>query len=385
MDQYDEWKLFHERRTDKVIVGKRFMNGEYPMRIISKVVDGQEGYRFANIKTELVVRETDRSRFEIKAKFFEDDRSVSHLTIQRFGPKNPSEHWYFTFRGSEIDAVLKFMAGVQTVPLPTPGKRHISDSEMQEILFDRAQLRRALIDKPDLLAEIMGVNFQKDFKAVGYRRAQLERFAKLLNDKEFFASECQRLSKKPEALWQAFFEANKWIFGYGLAYQFLGALDDRKLEQIVSGHSLSMIGKRADAVMKSQGIANSLCFVEIKRHDTDLLEEAPPYRTGAWAPSTELAGGVAQLQATVEAAAQSIGRALRPEDELGNPSGELLMNIEPRAFLVIGSLREFGEAENFNQQQFRSFELFRRNTRRPEILTFDELYERARFIVEQPD
>jgi hypothetical protein len=36
-----------------------------------------------------------------------------------------------------------------------------------------------------------------------------------------------------------------------------------------------------------------------------------------------------------------------------------------------------------NTEKFRSFELLRRNTFLPEIITFDELYERARFIVHQ--
>jgi hypothetical protein len=36
-----------------------------------------------------------------------------------------------------------------------------------------------------------------------------------------------------------------------------------------------------------------------------------------------------------------------------------------------------------NQDRHRSFELFRRNTANPEIITFDELFERARFIVRQ--
>jgi len=35
-----------------------------------------------------------------------------------------------------------------------------------------------------------------------------------------------------------------------------------------------------------------------------------------------------------------------------------------------------------NEMKFRSFELFRRNTWRPEIMTFDELLQRARFIVD---
>lgn len=36
-----------------------------------------------------------------------------------------------------------------------------------------------------------------------------------------------------------------------------------------------------------------------------------------------------------------------------------------------------------NQDRYRSLELFRRNTISPEIITFDELYDRARFIVHQ--
>jgi hypothetical protein len=34
-----------------------------------------------------------------------------------------------------------------------------------------------------------------------------------------------------------------------------------------------------------------------------------------------------------------------------------------------------------NEEQYRSFELYRRNTAWPEIITFDELYERASYIV----
>ena len=34
------------------------------------------------------------------------------------------------------------------------------------------------------------------------------------------------------------------------------------------------------------------------------------------------------------------------------------------------------------KDRYRSFELFRRNVAKPEIVTFDELFERAKFIVE---
>lgn len=69
--------------------------------------------------------------------------------------------------------------------------------------------------------------------------------------------------------------------------------------------------------------------------------------------------------------------------EQWNPTGEEAFNFSPKSFLVVGSLQEFVGDNGINQDRFRSFELFRRNTSSPEIITFDELYERARFIVHQ--
>jgi hypothetical protein len=123
----------------------------------------------------------------------------------------------------------------------------------------------------------------------------LQRFESLLRDADYFAREQERLQCRPEDIWQEFFEANTWIFGYGLSYQFLSKLDERKLEQTIRGRDLTAAGKRSDALMKTRGLISSLCFVEIKRHDTALLGSAQ-YRSDVWPPSTELAGGVSQVQ-----------------------------------------------------------------------------------------
>jgi hypothetical protein len=61
---------------------------------------------------------------------------------------------------------------------------------------------------------------------------------------------------------------------------------------------------------------------------------------------------------------------------------ETVFNIEPRSCLVVGSLGEFQTENGVNVPKYRSFELFRRHTWRPEIVTFGELLQRARFIVE---
>ena len=85
-------------------------------------------------------------------------------------------------------------------------------------------------------------------------------------------------------------------------------------------------------------------------------------------------------------AIESLGHKLMPRDEMGDPTGEILFNIEPRSCLVVGSLDQFQTERGINVPKFRSFELYRRHTWRPEIITFDELLQRARFIVEHgPD
>lgn len=384
--EYDERAWFFARRTDKTIISKRLtrpLTGE-KVRIASHILAGQPGLRFATVNDEILLRQTPKGRSEIKASFLEDDRSIQTLTIQRYSSKRgPNDHQHFSFVGGEIDTLISFIAGIKTVPLEGPAKVHLSDEDMRDIILDQGQARRIFEKNPELFLQLaQQEDITRDLVATGYRRKQLQRFASLLDDTDYFASEKQRLQcEKPEDVWQVFFEANTWIFGYGLSYQFLSKLDGRKLEQIVRGGDLTGAGKRSDGLMKTRGIISSLCFLEIKRHDTPLLAKSN-YRPDAWRPSTELAGGVSQVQTAVHGAIERIGRKLLPKDDQGDPTGEVLFNIEPRSYLVVGSLGQFQTEHGINEQKFRSFELYRRHTWRPEIITFDELLQRARFIVE---
>jgi hypothetical protein len=186
-----------------------------------------------------------------------------------------------------------------------------------------------------------------------------------------------------EDVWQHFFERNTWIFGYGLNYVFNSALDDAKLEQAVKGYDITGAGKRVDAPLKTHGLISALSFGEIKTHKAPLLKQvASPYRKECWQISDELAGGIAQIQRSVQVSLGSIRSRLDVKDPDGTPTGESVFLYQPRSFLVIGSLAEFQTANGINEEKYSSFELFRRHTAAPEIITFDEPYERARFIVE---
>lgn len=53
-----------------------------------------------------------------------------------------------------------------------------------------------------------------------------------------------------------------------------------------------------------------------------------------------------------------------------------IYTVQPKGILIIGNLNELK-----TEDEKVSFELFRRNIANPEIITYDELLERAKFIV----
>lgn len=368
------------RQPGRLYVSRSFPdNNPVKLRIMNRVIDGTEGVAYATVKEDILLRATPSGRFQLKATVYEADRSVRILAFQKFSQTGPKEA--FTFRGAEISVLTDFIQSLKTVPLTSGDKIRLTDADLQSLSLNDSQLRAILAKHPEVAREIVqNQALTEDIIAVGYRRGALKHFEELLEDSAFFDSECRRLGTGPESVWQQFFEHNPWIFGYGLSYQFMTGLDGEKLESVVQGFSVAGPGKRADALMKTRGRIGSLCFVEIKRHDSDLL--AKEYRSGAWSPATELVGGVAQIQTTVHSAVEGIGRKLTPTGKGGAPTGEELFNVEPRSVLVIGRLSEFETPTGINADKVRSFELFRRNTWRPEIITYDELLERARYIVD---
>jgi hypothetical protein len=220
-DEYDERQRFFDRRTDKTIISKRFgdtLSGE-KLRIASHMVDGQPGLRFAAVKDEIVLRQTPAGRFEIKATFVEDDRSIRVLTFQKYSSKSgPLDKQHFSFVGPEIDALISFITGVRAVPLDGTAKVHLPDDVLRDIVLDQGQARHIFAKNAELFLRLaQEENLVHDLVAIGYRRKQLQRFERLLLDANYFDTERERLRSGPEGVWQDFFEANTWIFGYGLS------------------------------------------------------------------------------------------------------------------------------------------------------------------------
>jgi hypothetical protein len=171
--------------------------------------------------------------------------------------------------------------------------------------------------------------------------------------------------------WQNFFEKNKWIFGYGLKYVLLRQIATQP--QYGGGDVHGTGGQKGDYLTATEGQLKFTVLIEIKRPDTELLKSRM-YRAGAWPASDELAGAVAQVQANCRkwelegSGSEANSEALQ---------GQSIFTVQPKGILVIGLL---GQLDHNAKRT--SFELLRRSISNPEIITFDELYQRAKFIAE---
>jgi hypothetical protein len=263
-------------------------------------------------------------------------RGLQGFSIATERPHNAS----FSFVGDEIEKLLEFLINIQLVTLKSKASVNITDTELRRIRLSNLQARSLVEENEELFAEVVRLSLTKrDVVAIGYRKKQLDVFRLLLEDPAYFEDLKRRKDCTAEKLWQQFFEKNPWIFGYGLSYLYLDSLDDKKLEQVVQGHTVAARGKRVDALMKTRGVISSLCFVEIKTHRTPLLA-ASAYRAGCWAAHSDLSGAIAQVGAAPIWTGHSrldrsqtnylgllrLPRSLRPSS---NPYRSIAMHVEP--------------------------------------------------------
>jgi hypothetical protein len=325
-------------------------------------------------------------RVQVEILIVGEPGNIKELVIQRVPSPGHSGAIRTILSLSDADAIERLsdlFQHLDAIPMQREATVRIDDTLLRDLLSDQEALNALYREDRSAFRDLISTDASAtDVIAVARRRAQVERFRRLLEEDEYFDEERDRL-RGPERVWQTFFESNPWILGSSLAGQFLTSWSPDKLEQVVSGWNLTDEGRRADAVLRTSGRIRSIVLAEIKHHRTELLSAGRPYRNGVYAPSPELAGGVAQVQATAHQAAQQLRERIVSKAEDGSEiPGDYTYLFQPRSFLIIGHLSELtGEAGGDHTQKIRSFELFRRNMTSPEVLTFDEVLSRAEGLV----
>lgn len=386
------------RLTDRTYASRTFIlnfprqSPDYgePSRYVWKVFDEPSEDDSREVLAEITVEEhvlstTPGGRKQIKLQITRSAGNVRKIEIQRV-PTDPTATEMHTVLTLDREASARLMLLARSLEyIPVEGDEEtirVDDSLLQEIFTDPEAMellyrreahrfRRFVEDDPTA----------NDILALAHRREVVEHFRRLLTEPDFFEAERIAGDGRRESVWQRFLEKNVWILGIGLTGQLLTSWDNDKLEKTVAGFSVTGPGKRTDALLRTTGSIRSLVFAEIKHHLTDLLAPSS-YRPGCWPPSTELAGGITQVQQTVQLAIREIGERLRDRDTDGAETGEFSFLLRPRSFLILGNLNQLrGEAGGVHPEKFSSFELCRRNLYEPEVLTFDELLARAEWHV----
>lgn len=213
---------------------------------------------------------------------------------------------------------------------------------------------------PDLATKLSNAKLHSNRKSI------LSEFKKSISDKT-----------KTENYWQDFFRKNDWIFGYGLNYQFLNVV---KNQPDYGGRNYTGKGsQRGDYLARTSGETKFTVLVEIKTPKTQLFTykkngQLEENRNGACLLSKYLIGGVSQIQ--INCRTWSIES--QNKKNVTSLEQQNTFTVQPKGILVIGHTSELID----NEDKINTFEEYRRNIHNPEIITFDELYERAKFIVE---
>ena len=372
--EYFEKKKEGRIYISKRITGKNPDGSVYNVRYISKVIDSEERWEEVKQKNQIVLRTTPNQRQEILAKVFEKNNGIYVLTIQKYTKKTGVPHEIsFSFIGKEIRELKEFIDSIVLLSFKDDGKSRIEESDLLRI-------KEIFSKNPDvqLIEEVLKNQItDKDVVALGYRKFQLEIFKKLLYE-NYMPTYKQAVIGKPttkdELAWQYFFNKNKWIFGYGLDYRFQGILQ----KEFHSSYS--------EADGSNEVIADFLLgdkkfttFVELKKPDTPLFGNSKN-RSNSWKLSDDLIDAVSQILEQ-----KASGQIKLENHTLYDDNGNEIKQkaYDSKTVLIIGTWGQLNKINVDLEKKIKekTFELFRRDSRNIEIITFDELYERARYIV----
>lgn len=268
---------------------------------------------------------------------------------------------------SEID-----LGDVTERRLKIINEEEISDSTIQSVKTLLSQeggekVIETLIDE--------GIISSKDIVNTSFRKKGVRIFESLLKKNDYwkeYAAENDVSTHSEEKVWQYFFEKNEWIFGYGLDYRFQTI---RQKEM----HLSDTDGDGSSAVITDFLMAdnNFTSFVELKKPSTPLFGNRKN-RSNAWRLSNDLIDSVSQILE------QKASGELWLQEKQRYAGGEPILQrtYNPKVILLIGNWEEIENSTTTKEKDIKrkTLELFRREGRSVEILTYDELFERAQFI-----
>lgn len=382
MQDDGDHEFFKLRKQAKTYISKVFQfPGQTSDRIrhVRMVVDGSDELHLGEIDGALCLRLTGEVRkTQVTALVTQDSKAVKRLTLLTFKARPGFMQAFtkeeFTFRGDEFSRLLAFLRQIEFIDFKNEDNFQIEDISTKagsKTVIDASD--RGIVD---LIQNLSGG--QRD----GLLRSLQDSLSTdeinlLLGRKQGLAEFEDQLERGAwsEADWQDFFDREQWVFGYGLDYRIMKPFDR---ELTVGGAGTDNQNKPAVDFLMT--FTDYTVLVEIKKPDTPIFRERKGGRAGTWDFSAEFMSAVSQI---LEQKAEWL--AFSQQGEHFNKDGTERLEARTRnakSILVIGSAGEFSRDGGARSAQLKrdTFELFRRETRSIDIITYDELLERARFI-----
>jgi hypothetical protein len=182
-----------------------------------------------------------------------------------------------------------------------------------------------------------------------------------------------------EHIWHHFLRSNDWILGLNADLRFItDFLDEQKVGIENSGGSES---PKVDLL----GISEFTTLIELKHTNADIFKaNKSKGRANTWDFTTDFIEGISQCLGQKNELEKSFETKVFLDNDKNRLPKDGIETIDPKALLLIGNKkREFpiNELNNNHILKNKTLERFRRNNRNIDVLTFDELYERAYQIV----
>lgn len=379
----DDAKFFELRKEGKIYLSKVFTHegiSQERRRLGHAVFEGTERVVLGEIEGALCLRSTGNQRkTQVMALVSQDDATIKRVTLQTF--KSRSNDWYqgyekdaFTFRADEFERLLEFLNRIKFIDLSNEANFQVEDISVAagpKVIIDA--IDRSLVNTIEQLGSSQR-NYlfrslhldltQEEVNLLLGRRQALEEFETQLRE-----------GKWAETGWQDFFAKQSWVFGYGLDYRIMRPFD----REMVVG-TAGADNRNKPTVDFLMTFTDYTVLVEIKRPNTHIFQLQKSGRAGTWRFSADFMDAVSQV---LEQKAEWLSAA--QSGDHFNKSGTRRLEArtrDTRTILVISNKAEFDQADNLRDATIKrdTFELFRRDTRNLEIITFDELFDRAKFI-----
>jgi hypothetical protein len=284
------------------------------------------------------------------------------------------------FNLNQLKSFLSFLSQINLKGLTERRLKLFDESELDEITIKTIKTLLAKKGGADVIEQLIkeGIITSKDIVNTGFRKRGLLIFEKLIREQEYwktYASENGQSISSEEKVWQYFFNKNQWIFGYGLDYRFKGVL--QKEFHASDTEADGSNGVISDFLL---GDKRFTTFVEIKKPSTPLFGNSKN-RSGSWCLSSELIDGVSQILEQ-----KASGQIKFSMGKLHDDTGKLITQHahDSKVVLIIGDWQRMAFDNDLQKEiKEKTFELFRRDSRNIEMITFDELFDRAKYIAER--